>query len=154
MKQLLLGLGLVAVFLSPAQPAGASNPVIQGEISGVEVCAQFLPCEAAVFTGTCDCLVDGINAPGFFWVSVQHDPLPRPPFDSSDILDGKWNLTTLRGSFSGKVIGGRIINNNDKTFTVDVTLRIEKHGSGDVKVSGVLDHKVLPPTFEGYLLQP
>ena len=48
MKQLLLALGLVAVFLFPAQPAGASNPVIQGEVSGVEVCAQFLPCEAAV----------------------------------------------------------------------------------------------------------
>jgi hypothetical protein len=76
------------------------------------------------------------------------------PFDSSDILDGKWNITTLRGSSSGKVIGGSIINNNDKTFTVDVTLRIQKHGSGDVKVSGVLDHKVFPPTFEGYLLQP
>ena len=51
-----------------APPAGASNPVIQGEVSGVEVRAQFLPCEAAVFTGTCDCIVDDRNAPGFFWV--------------------------------------------------------------------------------------
>ena len=98
MKQLLLGLGLVAVFLSPAQPAGASNPVIQGEVSGVEVCAQFLPCEAAVFTGTCDCNVVTKDAPGFFWVSVQHDPLPAS-FGTSAILGGKWNLTTLRGSF-------------------------------------------------------
>jgi hypothetical protein len=56
MKQLLLGLGFVAVFLFPAQPAVASNPVIVGEISGVEVCAQELAqCKAAVFTGTCDC---------------------------------------------------------------------------------------------------
>lgn len=153
MKQLLLGLGFVAVFLFPAQPAGASDPVIQGEVSGVEVCAQFLPCEAAVFTGTCDCIVDNKNAPGFFWVSVQHDPLPMP-FDSSDILGGKWNLTTLRGSFSGNVIGGSIINNNDNTFTIDASLRIQKNGNGDVKASGVLDHKVFPPTFEGYLLQP
>jgi hypothetical protein len=30
-----------------------------------------------VFTGTCDCMVDNKNAPGFFWVSVQHDPLPK-----------------------------------------------------------------------------
>jgi hypothetical protein len=84
MKQLLLGLGFVAVFLLSAQPAGASNPVIEGDVSGVEVCAQFLPCEAAVFTGTCDCTVGNRHTPGFFWVSVQHDPLPMP-FDSSDI---------------------------------------------------------------------
>jgi hypothetical protein len=154
MKQLLLGLGFVAVFLFPAQPAGASNPVIQGEVSGVEVCAQFLPCEAAVFTGNCDCIVDNKNAPGFFWVSVQHDPLPKAGFSSAMIRSGKWNLTTLWGSFSGTVIGGRIINNNDNTFTVDANLRVEKGGNGDVKAFGVLDHNEFPPTFEGYLLQP
>ena len=153
MKQLLLRMGLLSVFLIAAQPAVASNPDIEGEVSGVEVCAQFLPCEAAVFTGTCHCTVGNRRAPGFFWVSVQHDPLPVP-FDSSDILGGKWNLTTLRGSFSGEVMGGSIINNNDNTFTIDAILRIQKNGNGDVKASGVLDHNVFPPTFEGYLLQP
>ena len=153
MKQLLLRMGLLAVFLIAAQPAVASNPDIEGEVSGVEVCAQFLPCEAAVFTGTCHCTVGNRQAPGFFWVSVQHDPLPVP-FDSSDILGGKWNLTTLRGSFSGEVMGGSIINNNDNTFTIDAILRIQKNGNGDVKASGLLDHNVFPPTFEGYLLQP
>ena len=88
MKQLLLRLGLLGVFLLGAQPAVASNPVIVGEISGVEVCAQFLPCEAAVFTGTCDCKVGTKDAPGFFWVSVQHDPLPAS-FATSAILRGK-----------------------------------------------------------------
>src|SRR5919112_4966095 len=139
-------------FLIAAQPAVASNPVIVGEISGVELCAQFA-CNAAVFTGTCDCTVGNRETPGFFWVSVQHDPL-RSDSEPSDILGGKWNLTTLRGSFSGKVIGGNIINNNDNTFTIDATLRIQKNGNGDVKASGVLDHNVFPPTFEGYLLQP
>ena len=98
MKQLLLLLGLSGVFLLGTQPAVASNPVIVGEISGVEVCAQFLPCEAAVFTGTCDCKIGTKDTPGFFWVSVQHDPLPAS-FATSAILGGKWNLTTLRGSF-------------------------------------------------------
>ena len=65
MKQLLLCLVFFVVFLSAAQPAVASNPVIQGEISGVEICAQFA-CNAAVFTGTCDCTVDNRNTPGFF----------------------------------------------------------------------------------------
>ena len=101
MKQLLLRLGFLALFLIASQPAVASNPVIVGEISGVEVCAQFLPCDAAIFTGTCDCKIDNRNTPGFFWVSVQHDPLPAR-LDSSAILGGKWNLSTLRGSFSGR----------------------------------------------------
>ena len=154
MKRLSLLFGLWLWFLVAGQAAAASNPVIEGEISGVEICAQFLEqCNAAVFTGTCDCEIDSRDTPGFFWVSVQHDPLPMP-FDSSDILGGKWNLTTLRGSFSGKVIGGSIINNNDNTFTIDATLRIQKKGNGEIKASGVLDHNVFPPTFEGYLLQP
>jgi hypothetical protein len=153
MKRLLSQMGFLTVFLITAQPAVASNPDIEGEVSGVEVCAQFLPCEAAVFTGTCDCTVGNRQAPGFFWVSVQHDPLPVP-FDSSDILSGRWNLTTLRGSFSGKVMGGSIINNNNNTFTIDAILRLQKNGNGDLKASGVLDHNVFPPTFEGYLLQP
>ena len=102
MKRLSLLLGFWLWFLVAAQPASASNPVIVGEISGVEVCAQFLQCNAAVFTGTCDCEIDSRNTPGFFWVSVQHDPLPAP-LHSSAILGGKWNLSTLRGSFSGKL---------------------------------------------------
>ena len=141
------------MFLITVQPAVASNPVIQGEVSGVEVCAQFLPCEAAVFTGTCDCIVDNINAPGFFWVSVQHDPLPNAGF-SSAIRSGKWNLTTLRGNFSGKVVDGEIFNKSNNTFEIDATLRLQKNGNGELKVSGVLDHTEFPPTFEGDLLQP
>ena len=125
MKQLLLGLALLALFLDGVQPAVASNPDIEGEVSGVEVCAQFLPCEAAVFTGTCDCIVDNRNTPGFFWVSVQHDPLPNEG-SSSAIRGGKWNLTTLRGSFSGNIINGSIVNNGDSTFTVTVRLRVQK----------------------------
>ena len=108
MKQLLLRMGLLAVFLIAVQPAVASNPVILGEISGVELCAQFA-CDAAIFTGTCDCKVGNKDAPGFFWVSVQHDPLPNEG-SSSAIRGGKWNLTTLRGSFSGKVVDGEIFN--------------------------------------------
>ena len=153
MKQLFLALGFVAVFLFPAQPAGASNPVIVGEISGVEVCAQFLPCNAAIFTGTCDCEIDSRNTPGFFWVSVQHDPLPGPLL-SSEILGGKWNLSTLRGSFSGEVINGRIVNNGNNTFTVTVRLRVQKGGNGDAIAKGVLDHREFPPTFDGFLEQP
>lgn len=85
--------------------------------------------------------------------SVQHDPLPNAGF-SSAIHSGKWNLTTLRASFSGKVVGGEIFNKGDNTFEIDATLSIQKNGNGEVKVSGVLDHNEFPPTFEGFLLQP
>jgi hypothetical protein len=88
MKLLLLRLVSLVVFLIAGQPAVASDPVIQGEISGVEICAQFA-CNAGVFTGTCDCTVENRNTLGFFWVSVQHDPLPNAGF-SSALRDGKW----------------------------------------------------------------
>ena len=152
MKGLSLLFGFWLWFLVADQPAVASNPVIVGEISGVELCAQFA-CNAAVFTGTCDCTVGNRETPGFFWVSVQHDPL-RSDSEPSDILGGKWNLTTLRGSFSGKVIGGSIINNRNNTFTVSARLRVQKGGNGDILVSGLLDHTDFPPTFEGNLIQP
>ena len=153
MKPPLVRLGFLALFLIATQPAVASNPVIVGEISGVELCPQFA-CDAAVFTGTCDFTVGNRQTPGFFWVSVQHDPLPAAPQSSAAILGGKWNLTTLRGSFSGEVIDGSILNNGNNTFTVKVRLRVQKGGNGDVIVSGVLDHTEFPPTFDGELSQP
>jgi hypothetical protein len=149
MKQALLRLGVLAVFVLFAQPVTASNPAIVGEISGVEICVQSL-CDAAVFTGTCDCRVDNKPTPGFFWVSVQHDPLDTP---KPSIFDGKWTLTTLRGSFSGKVIGGTIENIGNNIFRVTARLRLKKGGTGDVVVIGDLDHNDLPPTFEGDLVQ-
>lgn len=154
MKESVLRLGFLAVFLLlTVQPAIASSPVIVGEISGVEVCAQQVGCDAAVFTGTCDCRVNNRHTLGFFWVAVQHDPLPAS-LHSSAIFGGKWNLTTLRGSFSGRVLGGNIFNNGDDTFTITVRLRVRRGGSGDVLVSGVLSHDDFPPTFDGELVQP
>jgi hypothetical protein len=48
---------------------------------------------------------------------------------------------------------------NDQTVdtfavTARLRLRLRKRGSGDVIVTGVLDHTEFPPTFEGELLQP
>jgi hypothetical protein len=71
----LLPSGALAFLLITAQPAIASSPAIEGEISGVEVCIQSV-CGAAIFTGTCDCTVRGRAAPGLFWVTVQYDELP------------------------------------------------------------------------------
>ena len=152
MKQTLLRLGVLAVFVLIARPVIASNPAIVGEISGVEICVQSL-CDAAVFTGTCHCRVGNKPTPGFFWVSVQHDPL-HTSSEPSAIFDGKWTLTTLWGNFSGKVIEGTIVNIRKNVFRVTARLRLEKCGAGDVMAVGDLDHNDLPPTFEGDLVQP
>jgi hypothetical protein len=126
-----------------------------GEISGVEFCPESL-CDAALFNGTCDCIVNNRHTIGFFWVAIHHDPLPAE-FQSSAILGGTWNLTTLRGKFSGRVVEGTIVNNGDDTFNISARLRLTKGGKGDLIVSGVLDHTdfpPIPPTFEGELSQP
>jgi hypothetical protein len=152
MPKSFLMIGGLAALLMVVSTIHASSPAIKGEISGVELCPQFF-CDAAVFNGTCDCEVDGRHTIGFFWVAVEHDPLPAE-LSSAAIFGGKWNLTTLRGSFSGRVLNGWITNNGNNTFEVTATLRLRKGGNGDVTVSGVLDHTEFPPTFEGKLLQP
>jgi hypothetical protein len=114
----------------------------------VEICPQFV-CGAAIFQGTCDCTVNNRHTIGFFWVSIQHDPLSQ----AAAITGGNWTLTTLSGNFSGRVVDGSITSNGDNTFTVIGTLRLRKGGKGNVFVSGVLDHTEFPPTFEGELVQ-
>jgi hypothetical protein len=151
MKTPLLLIGVLAALFFAVQPVIASSPAIIGEISGVELCPESA-CNAAVFTGTCDCIVGNRYTVGFFWVAVQREPLLIS--GQSDIVGGKWNLTTLRGKFSGKVIDGSITNNGDNTFNVIATLRIQKGGKDHMIVSGVLDHSDFPPTFEGELVQP
>jgi hypothetical protein len=154
MKKFLLA-GILSVFLITVRSSIASSPAIVGELSGVELCPESV-CDAAIFTGTCDCIVNKRHTVGFFWVAIQHEPLPNPSA-SSDILGGKWTLTTLNGNFSGRVIGGTIANTNNETFKVTATLRLQKGGKGDLIVSGVLDHSDFPPsppTFDGELSQP
>jgi len=153
MRRVFLLTGVLASFLIISLPTYASSPTITGAISGVELCPQFA-CDAAIFQGTCACLVKNQHTIGFFWVSVQHDDLPQEQNSSADIVGGKWTLTTFRGNFSGKVVGGAIINNGNNTFDVKATLRLSKGGKGDMLVSGVLDHTEFPPTFDGELSQP
>jgi hypothetical protein len=153
MRRVFLLTGILASLLIIISPTYASSPTITGEISGVELCPQFV-CDAAIFQGTCHCLVNNRHTIGLFWVSVQHDDLPQEPNSSAGIVGGKWTLTTFRGNFSGKVVGGAITNNGNNTFDVNATLHLSKGGKGDMLVSGVLDHTEFPPTFDGKLSQP
>jgi hypothetical protein len=143
----------LAVFLIAVEPANASKPKIEGEISGVELCPQ-VACGAAIFTGTFQGKVGNDSTPGFFWASVQHEPLPVDPNQSAVVLGGKWSLSTFRGQFRGSVIDGFITNNGDNTFTVTLTLQLKRGGKGLLIAEVVLDHNDFPPTAEGKLFQP
>jgi hypothetical protein len=144
----------LAVFLIAAEPANASRPKIEGEISGVELCPQ-VACGAAIFTGTFQGEVGNDSTPGFFWASVKHETLPvdwnQPP---ADVLGGKWSLSTFRGEFRGSVIDGTITNNGNNTFTVRLTLQLKRGGKGQLLAEVLLDHRDFPPTAEGELFQP
>jgi hypothetical protein len=151
MKRYLLQLAVVALFLITVQPVRASSPTIAGEISGVELCPE-TACGAAIFTGTFQGTVGNKPTPGFFWVAVQHQPLPIFEGNPSAIFGGKWNLSTFWGKFGGTVLGGNISNNGNNTFNVSVTLELTSGGT--VLGAAVLNHNDFPPTVEGKLFQP
>jgi hypothetical protein len=140
--------------LIAAEPANASRPKIEGEISGVELCPQ-IACSAAIFTGTFRGEVGNDSTPGLFWASVKHETLPVDPTQPpAVVLGGKWSLSTFRGQFSGSAIDGTITNNGDNTFTVTLTLQLKRGGRGQLLAEVQLDHNEFPPTAEGELFQP
>ncbi len=152
MKRRFCLLAMLAVLSIAVAPAKAATPAVEGEISGVEVCPQAI-CGAAIFTGTFKGTVGGNPTAGFFWVAVNHEPLPTPG-STAAILSGRWNIATPRRAFSGPVLGGTIFNSGDNTFKIDTALKITRGGSGLIDVSGLLNHNEFPPTIEATLFQP
>ncbi|MEZ5316621.1 MAG: hypothetical protein R2752_04405 [Vicinamibacterales bacterium] len=129
----------------------ASLPAIQGVVSGVELCPQFL-CGSAIFIGIFNGQVGfNPNAYGLMVVQVNHDPLPDP-FASAAITGGTWDLYVGLRHVSGGV-GGSLTNNGNETFTVDTTLPIASGGRGSINFLGLLDHNVFPPTIAGAITQ-
>ncbi len=150
MKRWSLRLGCAALLLVTALPARASGTTVEGELSGVEVCPQ-LACGAAIFTGNFHGKINNRPSLGYFWTAVQHEPLPDPGATVA-ITGGRWNITTLFRSISGRVQSGTLHNNGDNSFNIDAVLEIDRGGSGSVTFSGLLDHTVFPPTIDGVLL--
>jgi hypothetical protein len=63
------------IFLLTAQQGIASQPVLNGHLEGVELCAQF-QCGVAVFVGQFKGQVDNNRGKGGFLVLVNHQSLP------------------------------------------------------------------------------
>jgi hypothetical protein len=140
------------ISLLAAQPAIASQPVLNGHLEGVELCAQF-QCGVAVFVGQFKGQVNNERSKGGFLVLVNHGPLPAPGQPAS-VTGGEWNLRAGINLFQGDVVTGTIANNGNNTFTINVGLQIAEGGSGAIIFRGILDHNDFPPTVEGDLAQP
>ena len=144
---------LVATLLLAAVPVAADSvPVIEGSIAGVELCPQSI-CGSAIFTGQFTGLVNWRAERGVFLGAITHDPLPEPD-GSASITGGLWLIRTPRRTLSGYVMpGGRLTNNGDNTFTVDMTMVLLRGGVGTLHFSGLLNHNPFPPTIIGTVSQ-
>lgn len=154
MNKPLVLLALLAVLVaSPGTVAATSTPVIVGQVSGIELCPQFV-CGAASFAGSFVGMVDTESTTGSFWGAVTYDGSLPPTGESVDITGGDWLIWTQQGTYSGSVRkGGTITNNGDNTYTVSATLRLQHGGHGTLQFTGLLDHNVFPPTIEGSITQ-
>jgi hypothetical protein len=147
----LLFIGLLC-FLASLPLGAASRPVITGTISGVEVCPQSI-CDQAIFTGNYAGTINGKPASGVFLVGVTHEDLPDTAGGTSAITGGSWMIRTKNRIFTGRIQGGTLTNNGDNTFTVSLTMEIERGGTGTLTFKGLLDHNDFPPTIVGTLSQ-
>jgi hypothetical protein len=146
-------LSAVVVFamLGSSSARAASVPYVEGDVSGIELCPQFI-CGAAIFVGAFDGQV-GWNrwTLGTVAVAVTHEPLPAPG-DCAAITGGVWELRAGRRRISG-VVQGQLCANFDNTFDVQTLLTILSGGSGQIEFFGLLDHNFLIPRISGTMTQ-
>jgi len=145
--------GLVVV-LSAVTAQAASNPVIVGQVSGRELCPQYI-CGAAIFVaGFHGQIGSNHNATGLVATALNHGDLPTEIGATTPIyFGGVWQLQTLFRQVSGIVERGEIRYNGNNTFHITVTLDLIKGGSGTMTFSGTLDHNPLIPTIVGTISQ-
>ena len=153
MKRALVSAAVVLVLASGARPAAAaSNPVINVDTFGLELCPQSI-CGAAIFVGVLFGEVGGNqNAFGTYSVAITHDPLP-PAFHFAALKGGLFEFKVGLRRIRGIVTGGVLFNNGNNTFSVRANLLLLSGGTGTVVFEGLLDHNVFPPTVVGRVRQ-
>ncbi len=155
MRRLLPLLALASVLLVGTVPVRADSlPVINGSVSGIELCPQSL-CGAAVFVGVYSGQVGrNYHAFGTMATAITHDDLPDVG-QTAAITGGLWRLRLLSGrTIAGDVTGGTLANpRGDNTFDVTVDLHLVTGGAGWLTFSGILSHNNFPPTINGSLTQ-
>jgi hypothetical protein len=148
MKQALCILAFSLVFVLSPTIAQASNPPIAGQVSGLELCPQFI-CGAAIFIGGFQGQIGfNPNASGVVTTALKHGDLPTEINDWTPIYGGVWELKTLFRRFSGIVTGGKITYVGGNFFHVEANLVFS---GGTLTFDGFLDHNTLIPNFGGTL---
>jgi hypothetical protein len=142
---------LVLAMLGSTSARAASLPNVQGTVSGIELCPQFI-CGVAVFAGAFHGQI-GWNrwALGTIAVAVTHDPLPEVG-DCANITGGAWELRAGLRRIGGYV-QGRLCANADDTFDVETQLVMTYGGVGTIDFYGLLDHNYLIPRISGAITQ-
>ncbi len=161
MNKLACTAGLWLIALGTCSPLLASEPSIEGQVNGIELCPQFI-CGSALFTGVYGGHVDGRPAVGTWSASVNHEPLPELGDDPVAVLGGQWRLRVwvLRGffptrqSFSGAFGQGSLAAIEEHLFRVQVPMTIESGGTGPIKLELLLDENSIPQPVTGTLGQP
>jgi hypothetical protein len=144
------------ICLATVRGAAVSTPVIEGNLTGTELCPQSW-CGAAWFWASFSGEVGHAHTRGVALAGITYDFLPSEG-QTGTITGGTWSLQTWRGSFSGNVRpGGTLTNNGDNTYSVEMTMLLQDGGTGELAFIGLLDHRPLdeglPPTITGTISQ-
>ena len=149
----ILAFGLILLGAATAASAQSSDPVINGQVQGIELCPQFF-CGAAVFSGVFKGQIGwNPNAVGVITAAMTHGDLPTEIGADTDIFFGAWELRTLTRRIRGAVLGGKIIYQGNDIFAIRILLDLRSGGGGVVVFEGFLNHQTLIPTFGGDLHQ-
>ena len=152
MKPAIRILVIIAIVMTSVT-ARASAPVVQGLVSGIELCPQSI-CGVAVFAGVFKGRI-GINpfAIGTIAVAVHHGPLPFIEDVCTPVPDGVWVLSSGLRRIEGGA-AGTLCYNGDNTWHISVDLVMTSPGtSGTLNLEGTLDHNKFPPTVQGLIFQ-
>ena len=139
--------------------APKDKPLLEGTVSGVELCPQSLCTNGALFTGTFTGKVSGKHTSGPILVQVTHESLNTNVGGVTMVTGGSWIIRTSRGEFRGTITSGQLTANADDTFDVILTLQMTQPTIGTLTFNGVLDHSGLDdlppriPTFIGTISQ-
>jgi hypothetical protein len=147
-----LSIIIVAIAISSVTVRASSIPIVNGQVSGIEVCSQAM-CTVAVFVGGFRGQIGFIpHAVGTMAVAVHHGPLPVVEDLCTPIPDGVWTLLTWFRKIEG-VTAGRLCYNGDNTYHISMRMLITSGGLGQLFLEGTLDHNVFPPAVRADVTQ-